>query len=170
MTPPSAVASSLGPSGPPGPDQYPTPPSATPLTPSIGTALGQLSLQPTSGPVAAPKATMTHSGQRDHSRPRVPTSVEAPRKSIKDASKAVTKTPPGSGLGDKLQAKRQLLLAAKVPADAPPGLELAAHPAGDGRRPVHIQDDDFSSEEDVDLLEAETIAAEEETVDLLPQA
>ena len=85
-----------------------------------------------------------HTCQRDPSRPRVPTAEEAPRPNIKDASKhAATDLPAGSGLADKLAAKRCV---AKATMPFRGHGQIHEEPPGNGTRSIRIVNDDEGDE------------------------
>ena len=128
-----------------GADPYPSPAPTESLTPSVAAAMQKMSVQPPPAPVSGGRPAHLHPGQRDPSRARVPSSVEAPRPNIKDATKVLQKGTPSSALSEKLEAKRLQMLSASM-TSLPRGKGMG-HPSGEGQTmPVHIQDDDFSSD------------------------
>ncbi|OLP77728.1 hypothetical protein AK812_SmicGene42181 [Symbiodinium microadriaticum] len=111
-------------------DLYPSPVPTESLSPSVSAAMKQMSMRASPVPAHGGTSKCAHPGQRDPSRPRVPSAVEAPRPNIKDATKAAPKQSLGPALSEKLEARRQELATA--------ALSMPAR----GR----IQDDDQSSD------------------------
>ena len=138
-------------------DPYPAPsPSPTEmLTPTLQAAMSQMTVQPPQSAAPPSKSPAAHPGQRDLSRLRVPTAVDPPRKDIKSATMQVPKAAPAAGLGQKLDAKCQQILdgAALRPFR---GKGQGGRDDAQGTRPVQIQNDDESSEDDA--MEAEALS------------
>ena len=130
-------------------DLYPSPVPTESLSPSVSAAMKQMSMRASPVPAHGGTSKCAHPGQRDPSRPRVPSAVEAPRPNIKDATKAAPKQSLGPALSEKLEARRQELATAALSMPARGKGFWASYrewPCHSYSHPGRIQDDDQSSD------------------------
>ena len=110
-------------------------------------ATGTIEPDPTKvSPVHARLSPGGHTGQRPVNKARQPTSVEAPRPSIKEAAKATTNAepPPEHPIASKLAQKREELKAALAQAAA---AEVSETDGGLGPKEISLIDDDHEEDD-----------------------